>query len=227
MRPISSVVALTLIPLVYAAIGPQTDLYVVNKFVTPDGFNRSWVRYHHHYGMFCWLGHRAILAGSTPATASAPGPLIVGNIVCVYFIESSCHNNVFAQGDVFRLNVIDSLTNTSMVTTTSIVSWSSVTLLSSFDNDLIALAWYLPERNELGWRSRRSYSMSYHSWRRVSLSIFGSRPIRYILVPFSSQFVCAGFTWIFVTNNSSETQYCDGLRGPLVIYDPNDPLNGL
>ena len=32
---------------VYAAtrIGPSADLHIANKFVQPDGFNRSWVHY--------------------------------------------------------------------------------------------------------------------------------------------------------------------------------------
>ena len=32
---------------------------------------------------------------------------------------------------------------------------------------------------------------------------------------------------IDVANGVLGTQYCDGLRGPLVVYDPNDPLMNL
>ena len=34
----------------------------------------------------------------------------------------------------------------------------------------------------------------------------------------------AGTFWY---HSHHSTQYCDGLRGPLVIYDPNDPYKGL
>jgi iron transport multicopper oxidase len=64
-----------------------------------------------------------VLAGATAATASFPGPLISGNKVCVVaafqfqFLTTGC------QGDTFRVNVIDQLTDSSsMLTTTSIVS---------------------------------------------------------------------------------------------------------
>jgi hypothetical protein len=30
-----------------------------------------------------------------------------------------------------------------------------------------------------------------------------------------------------VLKTTSDTQYCDGLRGPIVIYDPNDPQASL
>ena len=34
----------------------------------------------------------------------------------------------------------------------------------------------------------------------------------------------AGTFWY---HSHLETQYCDGLRGPFVVYDPQDPLRGL
>ncbi|KAG6840214.1 hypothetical protein C0991_008157 [Blastosporella zonata] len=53
---------LALISTAYAAIGPSTNLLIVNKVVSPDGFNRT-----------------GVLAGSTAASAGFPGPLITGN----------------------------------------------------------------------------------------------------------------------------------------------------
>lgn len=47
----------------FAAIGPVTDLEIVNGAVAPDGISRQ-----------------AVLAGGT-----FPGPLITGNMVCVSF----------------------------------------------------------------------------------------------------------------------------------------------
>ncbi|KAH7868472.1 laccase 1 [Lentinula edodes] len=64
-----------------AAIGPVTDLHIVNSFIQPDGFNRSGVL----------------------AEGVFPGPLITGN-----------------KGDNFQINVIDELTNGTMLLSTSI-----------------------------------------------------------------------------------------------------------
>ncbi|KAG5644257.1 hypothetical protein DXG03_008795 [Asterophora parasitica] len=51
----------SLLSSVYAGIGPQSDLHIVNKVIAPDGFSRS-----------------AVLAGGSPAGASFPGPVITG-----------------------------------------------------------------------------------------------------------------------------------------------------
>jgi len=80
----------------FAAIGPVTDLHIVNAVIAPDGFSRS-----------------AVLAEGV-----YPGPLITGK-----------------KGDNFQINVIDGLTDDTMLRSTSIY----VTL---------ALARYLPERNQ-------------------------------------------------------------------------------
>ena len=66
-----------------AAIGPITDLVVLDANVSPDGYERA-----------------AVLAGGT-----FPGPLIAGQ-----------------KGDNFQINVIDQLTNHTMLKTTSMVS---------------------------------------------------------------------------------------------------------
>ena len=41
---------------------------------------------------------------------------------------------------------------------------------------------------------------------------------------FTSQFIATGQTGTYWYHSHYSTQYCDGLRGPLVIYDPEDPL---
>lgn len=43
---------------------------------------------------------------------------------------------------------------------------------------------------------------------------------RTIILPFSIDLVLSGTFWY---HSHLATQYCDGLRGGLVIYDPNDP----
>ncbi|KAG6810814.1 Acyl-coenzyme A oxidase 2 [Tricholoma furcatifolium] len=77
---------LSFLPAAYAGTGPITNLEIVNKYISPDGFNRS-----------------AVLAGQTAASASFPGPLITGY-----------------KGDNFELNVIDGLTDATMLRATSI-----------------------------------------------------------------------------------------------------------
>ncbi|KAG6917875.1 Acyl-coenzyme A oxidase 2 [Tephrocybe rancida] len=53
---------LALLSVAYAAVGPTTNVFIVNKVLAPDGFNRT-----------------GVLAGSTATNAAFPGPLITGN----------------------------------------------------------------------------------------------------------------------------------------------------
>ncbi|KAK2467180.1 hypothetical protein APHAL10511_000729 [Amanita phalloides] len=145
--------------LVYAAIGPSTDLHIVNKIIAPDGFDRS-----------------TVLAGATAESASMPGPLIIGN-----------------KGGHFRVNVMNSLKDTAMLITTSI-HWHGIFQLgTTWDDGPIGVSQcpIIPGESFL-------YDFS---------------------VPNQS-----GTYWY---HSHHATQYCDGLRGPLVIYDPNDPLGSL
>ena len=41
------------------------------------------------------------------------------------------------------------------------------------------------------------------------------------------KFIATGQTGTYWYHSHYSTQYCDGLRGPLVIYDPEDPLADL
>ncbi|KAJ6557732.1 laccase [Mycena capillaripes] len=101
-----------------------------------------------------------------------PGPLIVGN-----------------KGDEFNLNVIDQLTNETMLLSTSI-------------------HWH-------------GFFQPNNSW-ADGVAFVTQCPIA----------VNNSFLYTFLQNNQAgtfwyhshlSTQYCDGLRGPLVVYDPNDP----
>ncbi|RDB26960.1 Laccase-1 [Hypsizygus marmoreus] len=73
------------------AIGPNANLHIVNKNISPDGFTRS-----------------AVLVGSTANNAAFPGPLIQG-----------------IKGNTFNLNVIDSLTDNTMLKATT-VHWHGI-----------------------------------------------------------------------------------------------------
>ena len=57
------------------------------------------------------------------------------------------------------------------------------------------------------------------SWFRIRQAHFGTILIMVRMHPL--------VLLIDVANGVLGTQYCDGLRGPLVVYDPNDPLMNL
>ncbi|KAJ3712726.1 laccase [Lentinula raphanica] len=131
-----------------AAIGPTTDLHIVNSFIQPDGFNRSGVL----------------------AEGVFPGPLITGN-----------------KGDNFQINVIDQLTNGTMLLSTSI-HWHGLFQKTTTWADGAFV-------NQCPIASGDSFLYNFN-------------------VPDQAG-VCT-------THN-----YCDGLRGPLVVYDPQDPYADL
>ncbi|KAE9382506.1 Cupredoxin, partial [Gymnopus androsaceus JB14] len=139
----------------FASIGPVTDLNIVNGFLQPDGFNRSFVL----------------------AEGVFPGPLIVGNI-----------------GDNFQINVIDSLTNDTMLLSTSI-HWHGLFQATT-------------------------------NWADGTSSFVNQCPIA-ANNSFLYNFNVPGQAGTFWYHSHLSTQYCDGLRGPLVIYDPDDPYADL
>ncbi|KAF8885058.1 Cupredoxin [Gymnopilus junonius] len=136
-----------------AAIGPSANMVIGNKFISPDGYNRS-----------------TVLAGATGNSLQFPGPLVTGK-----------------KGDTFNLNVIDHLTNTSMLTSTSI-HWHGL----------------FQEK-----------------------STWADGPVGVTQCP-----IAPGHSFFYrfkVPDQAGtfSTQYCDGLRGPLVVYDPSDPHGSL
>ncbi|TFK45808.1 Cu-oxidase-domain-containing protein [Heliocybe sulcata] len=131
-------------------VGPVSDLYVVNKVIAPDGFNRSAV----------------LVDGQFPA------PLIKAN-----------------KGDNFRLNVHDFLDDTSM-------------------QRALTIHWHGLFQHHTNWAD--------------GVAFVTQCPV----VPgnsFQYDFTAPGQTGTFWYHSHYSDQYCDGLRGPLVIYDPNDP----
>ncbi|EMD32465.1 laccase precursor [Gelatoporia subvermispora B] len=113
------------------------------------------------------LGREAVLAGGT-----FPGPLIQGN-----------------KGDNFQINVVNNLTNHTMLKTTSI-HWHGLFQHGTTWADGPAFVSQCPIA------SGNSFLYNFN-------------------VPDQ-----AGTFWY---HSHLATQYCDGLRGPLVVYDPNDP----
>ncbi|KAF9259959.1 laccase [Marasmius fiardii PR-910] len=109
----------------------------------------------------------AVLPGGTH-----PGPVIVGQ-----------------RGDTFRINVIDNLTDTSMLRSTSI-------------------HWHGFNQHGTNWAD--------------GPTMVTQCPI----TPGSSfeyQFQAADQAGTFWYHSHFSTQYCDGLRGAMVVYDPQDP----
>ncbi|KAF8194695.1 Cupredoxin [Pholiota molesta] len=155
MGLLSAIASLSVIAGAYGAIGPNTNLYIKNKWILPDGFNRS-----------------TVLAGQTESSVSFPGPLISG-----------------FKGDTFHLNVIDQLTDTSMLTSTSV-------------------HWHGLFQEGTNW---------------------ADGPVGVTQCPiapghsFLYQFAVPDQAGTFWYHSHHSTQYCDGLRGALVIYDRHDP----
>ncbi|KAJ3862206.1 laccase 1 [Lentinula novae-zelandiae] len=147
-----------------AAIGPVTDLHIVNSFIQPDGFNRSGVL----------------------AEGIFPGPLITGN-----------------KGDNFQINVIDELTNGTMLLSTSIhwhgffqktTNWADGAFVNQCPiaaNDSFLYNFNVPDQ--------------------------AGSPMYVFLM------IAVSISAFYRVSQQTATQYCDGLRGPLVVYDPQDP----
>ncbi|KAI0334354.1 laccase [Cubamyces sp. BRFM 1775] len=145
-----SFIIVSLATVVYAGIGPVTDLTISNAEVSPDGYAREAV----------------VVNGVTPA------PLITGQ-----------------KGDRFQLNVINQLSNHTMLKTTTI-HWHGFFQHGTNWADGPAFV------NQCPIASGNSFLYDFQ-------------------VPDQ-----AGTFWY---HSHLSTQYCDGLRGAFVVYDPNDP----
>ncbi|EDQ99748.1 multicopper oxidase, laccase [Laccaria bicolor S238N-H82] len=87
---VSTLFTVTLLQTVSASIVWKANIHIVNNYIQPDGFNRSYFLH-------------AVLAGTSSTVGTFPGPLIVGT-----------------KGSTFFLNVADHLTDTTMLRSTSI-----------------------------------------------------------------------------------------------------------
>ena len=83
---VSALFTVTLLQTVSASIGPIANVHIVNNYIQPDGFNRSYVL--QHFSEFFLtrtfhflLLHSAVLAGNSSTAGTFPGPLIVGTKV--------------------------------------------------------------------------------------------------------------------------------------------------
>jgi len=132
------------------------------------------------------------------------------------------------QGDHFQINVIDRLTDNTMLRSTSIVIRPCVNTGLLFLTVLcftLALAWYFPERNQRnGWRYGSTLVPLHFLlfWHNGVGAFVNQCPIA-ANHSFLYNFKTNGQAGTFWYHSHLSTQYCDGLRGPLVIYDPHDP----
>lgn len=62
---------------VLATVGPKADLYIGNKFVQPDGFNRSWVLGSHLTLVYSLRTLSAVLVGQAPDLLQVSAPVIL------------------------------------------------------------------------------------------------------------------------------------------------------
>ncbi|KAG2066214.1 laccase [Suillus decipiens] len=141
-------------PLSSRSIGPETDLVISNKVISPDGFTRS-----------------ATLAGGT-----FPGPIIAAK-----------------KGEHFSINVVNRLTDGEMFKSTS-VHWHGIKQNGSNQADGVSFVTQCPIAQN------NSYLYSFDTRDQT------------------------GTYWY---HSHYSTQQCDGLRGALIIYDPEDPLSYL
>lgn len=81
MFSLSAIVGLSFVVGAYSSIGPNANVYVKNKYILPDGFNRSYVVPMPVNSVEDTNAHfnpSTVLAGGTEASVSFPGPLIAG-----------------------------------------------------------------------------------------------------------------------------------------------------
>ncbi|PPQ94704.1 hypothetical protein CVT25_009559 [Psilocybe cyanescens] len=160
MRSLSNIISFASVLGVNAVIGPRANIFIGNKVIAPDGFNRS-----------------AVLAGDSPYSLSFPGPLI-------YALKS--------RGDSFSLNVVNELTDSTMLKSTSIHWHGFYQKGSSWADGVVGVT-------------------------QCPIALGHS---------FLYQFSTANQAGSFWYHSHYSTQYCDGLRGPMVVYDHFDPYYG-
>ncbi|KAG6840216.1 hypothetical protein C0991_008159 [Blastosporella zonata] len=118
----------------------------------------------------------AVLASGSSTNGSFPGPLITAN-----------------KGDHFQINVIDQLTDTTMLTSTSI-HWHGF------------------------FQTGTAYADGPVGVNQCPISPGNS---------FLYDFTVPNQAGTFWYHSHLSTQYCDGLRGAIVVYDPNDPYKNM
>lgn len=133
----------------YAAIGPVANMQIVNANIAPDGFTRAYAPLSLRpftldnpiSALLLLVEHFQVHSLEATRYTSS-----LNKVVLLSFIFFSF------QGDRFMINVIDRLTDNTMLRSTSIVSSLFVLMccLVSLTTVIIALAWSISEGNLLG-----------------------------------------------------------------------------
>ncbi|KAG1817498.1 laccase [Suillus subaureus] len=113
------------------------------------------------------------------------------------------------KGDDFAIEVVNELKDESMFKSTSVVSITQLSMLSLID--LVYCS-----TGTVSSKMGRIMPMGHHSSHNAPLR---KTTLFYILSPLRTRQAPSGIIVIIPSNMK-----CDGLRGPLVIYDPHDPL---
>lgn len=104
-----------------AAIGPVTDLQITNVELAPDGYTREYVSSFSlpYYPLLTTLTPAPCLLEACSQARSLRetwyAPRLVNSVCFVLLTKTS-------QGDTFQINVIDELSDSNMLKTTSVVS---------------------------------------------------------------------------------------------------------
>ncbi|KAF7302234.1 Multicopper oxidase/laccase [Mycena indigotica] len=125
------------------------------------------------------------------------------------------------KGDRFLINVVDQLTDPSMLRSTS-VHWHGIFMKDSAWADGTSFVTQCPiaANNSFLYDFTPSGQVSPNNSCVHANDVISSG--RHFLV--SLPFVFVLFDSVYITVEVDPAmQYCDGLRGPLIIYDPNDP----
>ncbi|KAJ8083663.1 hypothetical protein PM082_009539 [Marasmius tenuissimus] len=115
------------------------------------------------------------------------------------------------KGDTFEINVIDELTDPSMDRSTSIASITSHFLLLIIDM-FFSQHWHGIHQHHTIWADGPTWVTQCPIVPEESFQYKFSVPDQ------------AGTFWY---HSHHRAQYCDGLRGAMVVYDPNDPYKNL
>lgn len=109
---------------------------------------------------------------------------------------------MFFQGDDFKINVTNYLHDTAMEASTSLVRISNIPLCLSL------------KPHSIGYQKQSNWADDTTGATQRAI-----KPHKSFLHEFNAHSQ-SGTCWY---HSHSSSPYCDGLRGPLVIYDPEDP----
>lgn len=183
-----------------------------------------------HAYSWAYRNRSAVLAGGT-----FPGPLIRGRKVSHDMRPAACDEHTYhgTQGDRFKLNVINSLTDNTMLRSTTIVRVDSRRTRPMFIHypPLITPPHSTGTGSTRRGRTPQTGRLSSPNAPLLPTTLSSTNSpsqsrrehIGTIHTCVSSLTTRVSDRALLTKSLGLATQYCDGLRGALVVYDPNDP----